>query len=741
MALYILILSGLGTAVAVIAVLALCFRRLNGSALEAAALAKRLAQQELISAIFQSFISSEKTGTLIHNALMMLLMSMKVSRAVLAHLDRETGMIGFKYDWSDPKQKLKPLAADGIPFVDGNIFYDMFMTKGDVYLSCNDIREFPEYGKMFEGLGFKSFVCVPINLRGDFLGVLGVVQCDAIRKWEESDIRLLRMAAGAISTLLARAETEAELVTAKAQAEQSSKAKSYFLSRMSHEMRTPMNAVIGMTAIARKSDDHAKISNCLERINEASLHLLGVINDILDISKIESGKFDISNSEFEFEKMLKRVIDIMEFKISEKKQNFIFRLDQNIPPYIASDEQRLAQVLANLLSNAVKFTPDAGTIILSVKALSTDGDLISLRFDVIDSGIGISPEQAGRLFTLFEQADESISRRFGGTGLGLAVSRSIINLMGGKIWVDSELGKGSDFAFEVSVKKGKAIPIAAQYQKLSNFNLKILVIDSSRETHDFFREYSQRMGIFHVSALNAVEALRIMETGGEFDFIFYEWNLSEANNTEQIRMLKSLFSGRALIVTASGVEWEKIEKDAKDAGVNGYLPKPLFPSTLGETINKYLGVEETPVLPEEKLDGIFSAYTILLAEDVDINREIVMSLLEETGVSIDCAKNGIEALNLFKENPAKYDAILMDIHMPEMDGYEATRHIREFEAALNAGSGQVPGVPIIAMTADVFAEDIDLCFAAGMNGHLGKPIDAGMLIAALRNHLLKSTNS
>ena len=748
---YNIILLGLSLGAIAFFLLFLRFRRIGlDSRNEAALLSKRLNQQELISAISQSFISSEDTGILIHNALMMLVMSMKVSRAILVRLDSESAMICFKYEWSDPKLKLKPLVKTGVSFTAGNIFYDTFIVKGDVHLACDNITCSPDFANAFDNYDFKSFVFIPINVYGQFWGVLGVVQSDTFRKWEESDIRLLKLAAGATTTLLIRAETENELIEAKAQADLSNKAKSYFLSRMSHEMRTPMNAIIGMATIARNSNDLPKISNCLEKINEASLHLLGVINDILDMSKIESGKFEITNFEFDFEKMLKRVIGMMEFKMNEKKQNFILRLDQNTPPFIVTDEQRLAQILTNLLSNAIKFTVAEGTIILSIKILAAKNDIITLRFDVIDSGIGISQEQIGRLFTVFEQADGSISRRFGGTGLGLAVSKSIVDLMGGKIWVESELGKGSDFAFEITVQIGKSAPDTGRALKTNNENIRILAIADSVETHDFFKEYSGRMKFLCVTAFDASEAIQVLETAGaeSFDFIFSDINLSDNDGIEKIKLIRSKFNGKAFFVLTTDIEWENIEKDAKTAGADGYISTPLFPSVLTETINRYYDNNENAVLTTEKSTEFFSDYTILLADDVEINQEIVISLLEETGVKIDCAGDGEEAVKKAIENYSKYSAILMDIHMPKIDGYEATRHIRNWEAGLNKeksetgadaakAAGKTAGIPIIAMTANVFTEDIERCFTAGMNGHLGKPIDAEQLIATLRRFLVQ----
>jgi PAS domain S-box-containing protein len=530
-----------------------------------------------------------------------------------------------------------------------------------------------------------------------------------------------------------RRRLEQELTAAKNMAEQSNRAKSNFLSRMSHEMRTPMNAIIGMTTIAQSSRNKKKIEYCLTKINEASLHLLGIINDILDMSKLESGKLDLVYSEFDFEKMLKKVTGVMGFRIDEKKQNFIIRIEPGAPVRIIADEQRLSQILTYLLANAAKFTPEEGTITLSVKKTAEKDDLCTLRFDVIDSGIGISEEQQANLFGLFEQADGTIARRYGGTGLGLAISKSMVELMGGEIWVDSKVGKGSDFAFEITVKQEKRTENSTLKQSRSWEKLRILVVDDSWEVLEYFKEYAAQMKINCVTASNGADAYNMMAGAFEipFDIIFVDWRMPEMNGIELTRHIKARFGNNAVVIMISAAEWEAIEDEAKKAGVDGFIPKPLFPSALTDCINSYFKkAEESGGKTTEQTDeNHFSGHTILLAEDVEINREIVISLLDDTGISIDCAANGAEAVRLFTENPAKYDVIFMDIHMPEMDGYEATRCIRAASAA------EAKTIPIVAMTANVFREDIEKCFAAGMNDHLGKPVDLEKLIALLRKYL------
>ena len=398
----------------------------------------------------------------------------------------------------------------------------------------------------------------------------------------------------ALSYLLVRTRVD------KMRSEEANTSKSDFLARMSHEMRTPMNAIIGMTEIAKNADDSEKIDYCLAKIGSAANHLLGVINDVLDMSKIEAGKLELSETEFPFAELIEQVVTVVAVSMEDKQQELVIDTGANIPEKIIADQQRLAQVLTNLLSNATKFTSEGGKIKLVIDKVSETEKTCGLRMVVQDNGIGITKEQQKRLFHSFEQADGSISRKYGGTGLGLSISKQIVNLMGGEIWVESEPNHGSRFIFTVYVGKGEVVAAG--------------------------------------------------KVGNE-----------------------------------------------------------------GSAVTNY--------------EGLFRERNILLVEDVEINREIVQFLLEPTLVTIDYAENGKEAVRMFETMPERYDLILMDIQMPEMDGYEATKMIR----LLNLPRAKT--IPIIAMTANVFREDIEKCVAAGMNDHLGKPLDLNEVLEKLKKYL------
>jgi CheY-like chemotaxis protein len=396
-------------------------------------------------------------------------------------------------------------------------------------------------------------------------------------------------------------------------------------------MRTPLNAIIGMTAIARQhSHNPEKAAYCLPKISEASVHLLGVITDILDMSRIDAGKFQLASAEFDLHRMIHRVTEMMTFRIDEKRHKFDFFIEESIPRLIVSDEHRLSQVLTNLLSNAIKFTPPQGYITLRVLRKASLGDALNLRFEIGDNGIGIAEEQRDRLFMLFEQGEGDFSRKHEGVGLGLSICKSIVELMGGEIWVESQLGHGSTFIFEIAVRAG--IP-------------------------------------------------EVPDGGGE-DFL----------------------------------------------GISGEIPGmpvAVLPDAAA------FGEEDAVI------ENIFSGKTILLAEDVEINREIAIAMLEDTAAKVECAENGIEAVRMYRENPEKYQCILMDIHMPGMDGLEATRRIRILEESFcrEKKPGFPKRIPIIAMTANVFREDVEMCLTAGMNDHLGKPIDFDEVMRKLRIYM------
>ncbi|MDR0378321.1 MAG: response regulator, partial [Spirochaetaceae bacterium] len=610
-----------------------------------------------------------------------------------------------------------------------------------------------------EPLDVKSILIVPLFLKEGFWGFASFDDCRQQRNFLEEEVTILRSGAIMLINYIQRNEMARRLKIAFEEANEANRAKSEFLANMSHEIRTPMNAIIGMTAIAKSSADIERKDYCLSKIEDASNHLLGVINDILDMSKIEANKFELSPVEFIFEKMLQQVVGVVTFRVDEKHQRFSVYIDKRIPGALVGDDQRLAQVITNLLSNAVKFTPENGSIKLNAGFVKEENGVCTLQIEVSDTGIGVSPEQRNRLFTSFQQAESSTSRKFGGTGLGLVISKRIVEMMGGRIWVESEVNRGSTFAFTVQILRGQAAA-DTPCPGVNWSNVRILMVDDDPAVRDYFLEIVQDgFGVSCDAAADAREALGFIGNAGTYNIYFIDWKMPGMNGIELTRKIKEMESrnsdsknlespgSKSVVIMISAAEWSEIEADAKRAGVNRFLSKPLFPSSIANIINECLGTgtRTAGTTDQNHTYDNFENFRVILAEDVEINREIVLTVLEPTKLAIDCAENGAATLRLFQEAPEKYDLIFMDVQMPEMDGYEATRRIRalEQERRLKDTAGSPPdgtpehaqGIPIIAMTANVFREDIEKCLAAGMNDHLGKPLDLDEVLAKLRKYL------
>ncbi|MCL2759205.1 MAG: response regulator [Treponema sp.] len=521
--------------------------------------------------------------------------------------------------------------------------------------------------------------------------------------------------------------------SARSKSDRESRHKSAFLANMSHEIRTPMNAIIGMITIGKSSPDIEKKDHCFLKIEDASNHLLGVINDILDMSKIEANKFDLSPSEFNFEKMLQRIVNVVNFRVDEKFQKFSVYIDGKIPMDLVGDDQRLAQVITNLLGNAIKFTPEYGSIHLDTRLTEEKDGVCTLQISISDTGIGMTAEQQKRVFSSFEQAETSTTRKYGGTGLGLAISKSIVELMGGKIWMVSEPNKGSTFSFSVHLKKGSKPHKGMLSADVNLENVRIMVVDDDPDILSYFNEISRGFDLKCDTALSGDDAIKLVQENGFYHIYFVDWKMPGMDGIQLAKELKTHHqSVESVVIMITAAEWTRIESEARQAGVDKFLSKPLFPSCIANVINEALGIDHKKIEEvQNNITNLFAGRCILLAEDVEINRDIVYALLEPTGLEIDWAENGKEALRMFSENPDKYEMIFMDVQMPEMDGYETTRKIR----GLNIP--QARDIRIVAMTANVFREDIERCLEAGMDNHIGKPLDFNEVIEKLNVYLPK----
>jgi len=593
--------------------------------------------------------------------------------------------------WESAKKIQECFEADRyvLAFGEKKVYDETIPEKGEVIIQCETIK-------------------APIIQNGETVGLLGISRDITKRKEMERD------------------------------AQSASQAKSGFLSQMSHEIRTPLNAVINMIRIGKDSESLEKKDFCLNKADSASKQLLGIINDILDMSKIEADKLELAKKAIYFEKMLMSITDIAGVQAGEKNQNLTVKLNNNVPLYIEGDEIRLSQIITNLLANAIKFTQVNGDVILNIYNEEEVDGIVTLRFEVTDTGIGISEEQQKRLFVPFNQAETSTARKYGGTGLGLAISKRLVEMMGGKIWVESEQGKGSSFKFTVKVKRLPGQPLTRLSTDIITSNLRILAVDDSIETREYFVHVMKALKLSCDVAPNGSRALEMIKRAKDrpYNIIFVDWLMPGMDGIELTKRITEI-SADSTVIMISVTDWSNIEKDAIAAGVKHFIPKPLFPSTLINIINTCIGgelKEAASMDPRHRDNPLydFSDHTILITEDIEINREIIEAILEETGIVIHHAENGRDAVNMFRETPDKFDLIFMDINMPEMDGYEATRQIRSLDL------GRSKNIPIVAMTANVFQEDVDKCLESGMNDHIGKPIDSENLFRVLR-HYLKST--
>ncbi|MDR3123986.1 MAG: response regulator [Treponema sp.] len=704
--------------------------------------ANRFEQQALMAELSQSLIvASRDAYSLISEALKITGEFLNAARLLVILPEADSEVSHAAYVWRSLEGGVVPSDIEGINDILNSFPLQPPQDGAVPMISCEDTSLDARY-RIMETIQVKSFIMVPLYVNGKYWASLSVEECRRSRDWSESDRQLVSAASSVIAGAVGRDRRERERNAALEQAERASKAKTDFLANMSHEIRTPMNAIIGMTAIAQSSQDTERKEYCLAKIGEASTHLLGVINDILDMSKIEANKFELSLADFDFEKLIQKVVNVINFRVEEKNQTLAVRIDRNIPRSFHGDDQRLAQVITNLLSNAVKFTPESGTIKLDARLEKREGILYTLRVSVADNGIGISEEQQKRLFSSFEQADTGTSRRFGGTGLGLAISKQIVEMMNGRIWIESELGKGSAFIFTVEMELGPDSQGSLLSPGINWNNLRVLAVDDAEEARYFFSELGERMGFYCATAANGEEAMSLVARNGPYDIYFVDWKMPGMNGVEFSRWIKETSAAngpnprvgpKSVVIMISATEWNAIESEAKQAGVDKFLPKPLFSADLVDCINQCLGnrTVDAAEKPAEPADN-FSGRHLLLAEDVEINQEIVIALLEPTSILIDCAGNGADAVRLFTNDPEKYDIIFMDLQMPEMDGYEATKLIRA------SGAPRADTIPIVAMTANVFREDIEKCLESGMNDHVGKPLDFDEVLEKLRLYLRKA---
>lgn len=516
-------------------------------------------------------------------------------------------------------------------------------------------------------------------------------------------------------------------------AQKANDAKRDFLSRMSHEIRTPMNAIIGMSAVAfNYLDDKKRTADCLSKITFSSKHLLMLLNDVLDMSKIENGKLNIRQELFDLKNLVTSLADINYGLATAKGLAFEIVISEFKDELLLGDSMRVNQILLNLLSNAIKFTPKGGSVRLEIRMLRSASDKIWLRFIVKDSGIGMKKEFLEHLYEPFEQADNGIARKYGGTGLGMAITKNLVAIMDGTIEVESQEGAGTTFMVDLPFGVSKVDKKTAAEME----EMRVLVVDDDNDTCEHAAVLLKGMGVNVDWALNGFEAIEKVRSACEddgrcYDVCFIDWCMPELDGIETARRMRSYVGLDVLIIIISAYDWSGIEEQAKAAGVNAFIAKPFFASNL---YNMLLTVSRKPELGfsavgnKETYD--FGGKKVLLVEDNELNMEIASELLKFVNLQVEHAENGKVAVNIFRNSKEKeYALIFMDIQMPLMNGYDAARCIRSSEHPA-AGT-----IPIIAMTANAFNDDVQAAFDAGMNGHLAKPIDVEVLYKTIARYI------
>ena len=525
-----------------------------------------------------------------------------------------------------------------------------------------------------------------------------------------------------------------ELEKARQDALAATKAKSLFLSNMSHDIRTPMNAIVGMTAIATAHiNDKEQVQNCLRKIALSGKHLLGLINDVLDMSKIESGKMTLTSEQISLREVIEGIVSIVQTQVKAKNQNFKVHIDNISAEDVYCDSVRLNQVLLNILSNAVKYTQDSGTIQLSLyqEDAPPDKGTAYVRTHVIvkDNGMGMEKDFLNHIYDSYTRADSKRVQKAEGAGLGMAITKYIVDAMEGTIDIKSELNKGTEIHLILDFER-------ADIQDIDMIlpAWKMLVVDDDETLCRTAVEALKSIGIQSDWTLSGEKAVEMVtkhhQAHDDYQIILLDWKLPGMDGLAVAKQIRKIVSTDMPIILISAYDWSELESEAKEAGINGFISKPLFKSTLFYGLKKYMNIEELQGTSSDEND--LAGRHILVAEDNELNWEIINELLTDIGMELDWTENGQLCVEKYeKSDPEYYDAILMDVRMPIMDGYEATRSIR----ALNRPDAK--SIPIIAMTADAFSEDIKRCLDNGMNAHTAKPINLDEVLSILKKYILK----
>ena len=635
----------------------------------------------------------------------------------------ERGEVSFKYN--DIHETLSYVPVQGTDWLLTYLIRESVISDEISYISDGIVTRsiIQSVITVIAMLGMFAFVFTQTRRNAQLLLARETAEAEVRGKQEELEQRI---------KLQEQLEEQSKLLrVALSEAEQANKAKTAFLSSMSHEIRTPMNAIIGLDSIALNDPETPeKTKEYLRKIGSSADHLLDLINDILDMSRIESGRMILKNEEFSFPELLQAVNTMFSGQAADKGLDYNCHINGEVDDYYIGDNMKLRQVLINILGNAVKFTPTGGSVSLQVERKAQYNGKSTLCFAITDTGIGISEEYLPHIFDAFSQEDSSTTNKYGSSGLGLAITKRIVEMMNGDIRVESEKGKGSVFTVTVTLtdsdRKG-----TNETDEIHPSDMSVLIVDDDPIACEHARLVLEKAGIASevaVSGQEAIEMVQLRHARMEpYNLILVDWKMPEMDGVETTRRIRTIVGNESAIIILTAYRWDDVLEEAVQAGVDSFIPKPLFAAAVMEEFKAALR-RKGGLAAQRAHKADLTGRRILLAEDVEVNAEIISMVLQSRNMEVDLAENGRIALEKFSgHEPGYYDAVLMDMRMPEMDGLEATRRIR----ALDREDAQL--IPIIALTANAFDEDVQRSLQAGLNAHLSKPIQPEVLFETLES--------